>query len=477
MRPGQSLIGISRLTCAGVILLATGGATAAATEPVDSTARIDALVAEAIASRAMPGASVAIVDEDGGIVSRHYGSASLDGGSEVTGATRFRIGSISKLITALAIMKLAEDGRLRLDAPVAPFVRRLPGIERLPASVTVRHLLNHTSGLADFTRDELEAMVGRGVATDADLVRVLARPPASEPGRDWAYADAPFRILSHVVEHASGLTYERYVAERLAPALGLESLRACAPDAPDQARGYVSRNADLRPEPAYGIRGLLGEGGLCATAEDLARLPLALKSGKWIEAASLARMLAPTRLRSGEQIDYGFGVRLGLLGRSGVWGHTGGGLDGSWAALAHYPERGLTVAVTANGTGADQDAATLQAAIAAVLLGEAPPARMTPRPGLFRRLTGAYERRGRIACVIVLDGGLARTIRGTAAAPVSLLYQGSATFARADYPFDRILFQIEEGKAVGFRVHYDGFFAEYWRRTRRQECGTPAVGR
>src|SRR5688500_11879051 len=114
MGSGELLIEISRLTRAAAILLAAGGAAAAATEPADATARIDALVAGAIASRAMPGASVAIVDEGGRIVSRYYGSASLDGGPEVTGATRFRIGSISKLITALAIMKLAEDGRLRL---------------------------------------------------------------------------------------------------------------------------------------------------------------------------------------------------------------------------------------------------------------------------------------------------------------------------------------------------------------------------
>lgn len=431
---------------------------------------IDRLVADAVAARAMPGAAVAIAFDDGRLFSRHLGSASLEGPASVTSATRFRIGSISKLVTALAILKLVEEGRLDLDAAVATLLPAQRETARLPESVTVRRLLNHTSGLPDFTRPELQAMVARGWATDQDYLSVLQRPGRSEPGSEWIYADLPFRILSKIIEGAAGLPYGRYVAERLAPALAVPSLRLCEPGAPGHAAGYLSRNRELVPEPAYSIRGLLGEGGLCATAEDLARLPREVAAGRWISVNMLASMISPTRLSGGELIDYGLGVRGGSLGPSRAWGHTGGGLDGSWASVAYYPGRRMSVAVTANGTGSDVDAATLQSAIAAALLVPAPPEARPVDASLVTAVAGAYRRGDATTCVIRTQEGLTRLRIGSTAAPTPLLHQGAAHFSRRDFPLDRIIFQIEGGRALGYSVYYDGFFAEYWTRAPETHC-------
>lgn len=437
--------------------------------------QIEQLANTSIKRGFIPGMSVAIIGSSDGSFVRHFGLSSLEPKRPVAAATRFRLGSISKLVTAAIVLKLSEEGRIDLSAPVATILTDDPMFAILPAEVTVKRLLNHTSGLPDFTRDELEAKVARGVSTDDDLHIVLRRPLRAPPGAEWVYADAPFRILSRVVERATGQSFGAYVSSRFAPALRLPSLALCEPGRADHAVGYLSENGTLRPEPAYSIRGLLGEGGLCATVEDLARLPVALAHSGWLSHASLAQMTAPTRLADGVIVDYGFGVRGALLGGYKGWGHTGGGLHGSWAAVAYYPEVDLSVAVTANGTGGDVDAATLQGHIAAMVLGLKPPKKSVPDARLVKAVAGAYSRRDQTTCLYSLGSNLFRAKLGATAAPTQLLHQEGSTFARLDYPLDRFVFQIEDRTAVGYRVYYDGLFAEHWRRAPDRTCERAAT--
>lgn len=448
-----------------------GKATTSLTNQRDALSlEIDRLVGAAISTRAMPGASVAIIFSNDRMLSRSYGSASVENPTRVMNSTRFRIGSISKLVTSLAILRLMEDRKFDLDAPVSSMLPDWPEVARLPASVTVRRLLNHTSGLPDFTRAELEAMVARGFTIDDDASSVLQRPIKSVPGAEWAYADLPFRILSNVVERASGKTYGDYVAQDLAPTLGLASLRLCEPGIAGHAFGYISRNHALQPEPAYSIRGLLGEGGLCATADDLARLPREVVRRRWISDSGLAILTAPTRLSGGQLVDYGLGVRGGWVGPARSWGHTGGGLDGSWAAVAYFPERRLSIAVVANGTGSESDAATLFGSIAAVVLANPLLEDQPVDAGLGASISGAYRRRDATTCIQRGPAGVTRARLGSSSTPTSLLHQGSGRFARRDYPLDRIVFQTDGQPAIGYSVYYDGFFAEYWNRTTDASC-------
>jgi len=139
----------------------------------------------------------------------------------------------------------------------------------------------------------------------------------------------------------------------------MRSLRLCGSDDPRWAKGYEPKEGRFVPEAAYTVAGLRGEGGLCASAEDLVRLPAALLRGRWLSPSRVNGMLRPTRLSSGVVADYGLGVRRGLLGSHTLWGHTGSGLSGGWAALAYYPDKRLTVVVLANGSGGPDDAITL----------------------------------------------------------------------------------------------------------------------
>lgn len=456
-----------------VFYFGANGPLAASQGPVAITAddlvEIDRLFDEALNTRALPGASVTITYDDGRSVTRNYGVMSSTSQEPVTDPTRFRIGSISKMLTALAIMDLVEDGALKLDTPVASFFPDRDVLGKLPGSVTIEHLLRHTSGLADYNEADLHAKVTSGLVTDADLESVLARPTVFEAGHDWAYSNAGYRLLSRILEIASEQTYEEYVRRVLAPSLGLSSLRLCDPGDSGQATGYVSRDGQLQPERAYSIRGLLGEGGLCVTSADLAHLPRKLKTGDWILETTLTRMLAPARLKDGAEIDYGLGVRGGYIGRSRAWGHTGGGPDGSWASMAHYPAHGVTIAVLANGTGSGTDAATLQAAVAAIILDSGAPEDVAVDRSVLEPLTGQYVQGEDAVCMVIADGKLVRH-RGSSGAVTPLLPQGSNIFARSDFLNDRFVFQTDGGRALGYRVYQDGLFVGFWRRTPDEAC-------
>lgn len=434
-------------------------ALAAPPESAYRAARIESIVQRAIADRSIPGAAVAIAVGDEIVYTGSYGVADLATGAPVTAETNFRLGSISKFITALAVMRLVEQGRLRLDAPVAEVLANRPAVRRLPAGITVERLLNHTSGLGELSEEELASILARdGTMTDADGEPVLARSLLHEPGTNWLYSNEGYRLLSWVVEEISGRPFNRYVTEELGPALGLESLRPC--DDPPRAQGYVAREARFDADPSYAIRGLLGEGGLCAAADDLVLLAPALVGNRWIGATALQAMVRPTRLPNGAMADYGLGVRRGMVGARTFWGHSGSGLAGGWAALAHYPDDRVTIVVLANGSGGADDAITLQARIAAAYFGS-PPLRDEPIGAeLSAAIPSAFSGGGATNCLAQGPNGLTRRLLGSEQPPRPLLHQGEGVFAREDYPFDRLIFQVEAGRAVAQRVYYDGFFAE-----------------
>ncbi len=450
-----------------VVLGGSGCAHKPTGRAIDASA-INTIINRAIVEQSVPGASVAIAAPEGITFNRDFGLRSIESKEPVSPDTTFRLGSISKLVTAVAVMRFVEQGRVRLDAPIAEALPGRAEVSHLPPSVTIATLLNHTSGIAEHTEAELMSLVARGV-TDADFAEVFHRPLLHQPGAGWSYSNVPYRVLSWLVEHVSGKPFNRYIAEDLAPGLRLKTLHACDHHQPERAVGYLSEKGRFRPEAAYAIRGLLGEGGLCASAADIAQLPHALLSGRWITATGVEIMVQPTTLTTGVRADYGLGVRRGILGSELLWGHTGSGLHGGWAAMAYYPARRTTVVVLANGSGGPDDAVTLQGKIAAALFKERAPADSPVDASVGRAVAGGYTR-DKTVCVFEGSGGLFRKQEGSEKPAVRLLNQGQGIFGRADYPLDRYAFQIVNGKAIAHAVHYDGFFAELWARANGETC-------
>lgn len=431
--------------------------------------QIDALLESAIAKRSITGAGVAISKGDTVVFSHGYGATRAVAGEPVTVETRFRVGSISKFFTALGLMRLADEGRLDLRSPIADLLPDVPEAALLPPEVTIERVLNHTAGLDDVPPEDLMARIARGESIDdAAQYSAVARPLLHASGAGWRYSNVGYRLLSRILERASGRDFDTYMRDELGAALGVRGLRLC--DAPDgrQTERYIANEGALEPDPSYGVKGLLGEGGLCASAADLVVVPSQLKAGRWINHDLLDMMVRPTTLSNGVIVDYGLGVRRGVIGDQQSWGHSGSGLAGGWAALSHYPGADLTVAVVANGGGAE-DAVTLQAKIAAALFGGAP-LRDEPLDVATRdAVSGVYASGEDLACYESNDGGIQRRLYNSTRPPRPLVYQGNGVFGREDYPLDRLTFQVAGERAISNRVYYDGFFAELWSPV-DQEC-------
>ena len=461
----------SKSAFAALVLVGTSYESPAASIEPDQLNVLDAVIEEAIVARSLPGAALAITVDGKLVASRAFGVSNLDTNAPVTPATLFRLGSISKFVAAAAVMRLVQDGKIQLTDQVSTLLKDRPDLSRQLGGVTVQQLLNHTSGLADLSSRELGELVTRNAPiADEHVVAALQRPAPSPPGMTWSYNNVGYRLLSWVLEDSTGRRFNDYVVGELAPAIRLKSLQPCDLAQSNLSRGYIASEGKFVADPSYSVRGLRGDGGLCANVEDLALLPARLLDNKWIDAGTVAAMTRPTILQDGTLVDYGLGVRRGLIGNQPMWGHSGSGLAGGWAAVAHYPDRRMTIAVVGNGSGGSHDAITLQAKIAATLLNQNDLRNDEVDSSLRGALPLVFEADDTRVCFDWASTGVTRRSAGSTAPPRPMLHQGNGVFARADYPLDRYVIQRAGAQPLAHRVYYDGFFAELLRPAGTAAC-------
>jgi D-alanyl-D-alanine carboxypeptidase len=321
------------------------GGAGSAGEPIDAwqpaadarPARLlEAALDAALLAIEAPGASVAVA-RDAELVWAGAAGTAPDG-TPITLETPLVIGSITKTFVAALILQLVEEGRLRLDDPLATY---LPELELAGVDViTLRQLLNHTSGLADVfndtTRVALEVTPDR--AWDAGELLAALHEPWYAPGEDYAYANTNYLLLTLVAERVTGFSLEQLLADRLTEPLGLEATRLIGPEGAAPARD--------EPLSAAWATIFRGSGAMVSTASDLARWGDALYGGSVLLSRTRAEML------DFNGHNYGLGVqRLEVADRDG-YGHTGL-LDRYTGMVLHLPADEVTVALIIDTDHAD----------------------------------------------------------------------------------------------------------------------------
>jgi CubicO group peptidase (beta-lactamase class C family) len=294
-----------------------------------------------------PGAAVGVRQRGKLLHAAGYGLANVEWGIPIDADTVFRIGSITKQFTAAAIMKLAEAGKLEIDDPIE---RRLPDYPVGARRITIRHLLNHTSGIKSLTalpnfRTEL-ARQDRALAGVIDVFKDV--PHDFEPGEQFLYNNSGYVLLGAIIEAVSGKDYETFLRETFFEPLGLASTRYLhdGPITPRRAAGY-QRTPNLANAEPMSMSWPHAAGALGSTVNDLLRWDAALRSGEAVSEASYAAMATPGALNDGSAMTYGFGLRTATYrGRANV-GHNGG-INGFQTSLTHWPDDDLTVVVLSN---------------------------------------------------------------------------------------------------------------------------------
>lgn len=339
-----------------------------------------------------PGVAVAVIQEGAVIHSAGYGMASIEWGQPVSMDTRFSLGSTTKPFTATAIMLLERDGMLNIADPLTNY---LPDYDTHGASITLSHLLSHTSGIPNFvTKPGFWERVAP-LEHDHTRLRELFEPLPLDfaPGERYSYSNSGYCLLGMIIERVSGMPYHEFVRQRIFAPLGMDS-SGYLDDVtliPHQAERYVMGDTGAAVHPHRVNHTLVyAAGALYSTIEDMARWDAALREARLLDRATLKRMERPTPLNDGRAAGYGLGWGLSTFrGRRVV--HHAGGVPGYSSFMGRFVDDDLTIIILSNW-GLFDAAVKLARPIAVHALELPTPAASEPVEVDLARFGGPYSR-------------------------------------------------------------------------------------
>ncbi len=317
--------------------------------------RLRVVATKGLETTGAPGLSAAVAVADEVIWTDGFGVADLEHDAPVRAETVFRIASISKPITATAVMQLVERSRVSLDDPIQKYVPAFP--PKGEQTITIRHLLTHTSGIRHYQGDEFNHR-GSYDSLEAAIEIFKDDPLLFSPGTKYSYSTYAYNLLAGVVERASGLTFEQYLREHIWTPAGMSATRLEHPDqiVKGRARPYVragGASGRVVNAPFADLSIKWAGGGIISTAADLVRFHIALDAGKLLKAETLTLMYTPYRFADGSLSTYGLGwsvIAMPLVanGPSTTWIAHSGGATGGTTYLLRNPRGKLAVAILTN---------------------------------------------------------------------------------------------------------------------------------
>jgi CubicO group peptidase (beta-lactamase class C family) len=367
------MLKLSALGVAALMLLQAPASFADTTPPaavVDQAlaARIDAAIAPWFKPDA-PGATV-IVTRDGKTVFRKaYGMADVARHVAMTPEMSLRVGSITKQFTSTAIMMLAEEGKLSIDDEITTY---LPGYPTHGKRITIEHLLNHTSGIASYTRNPaFDANMTRDMSVAQMIDFFKNDPPDFAPGEKWRYNNSGYFLLGAIIEKVSGMPYARFVEQRIFVPLQMNNTAYEGHErgAVLRAAGHTGTAGHYKPSEALSMTQPYAAGALVSTVDDLARWDQAVWSGKLLKPASWQKAFAPATLLGGAPTNYGYGWMLEKLQGEPIIGH-GGRINGYGAYAFHVPSQNVYVAVLTNADSGVVQPEVIANKVAAIAIGK-----------------------------------------------------------------------------------------------------------
>jgi CubicO group peptidase (beta-lactamase class C family) len=315
---------------------------------------VDDFVRATMEELKIPGLSIAIVRDGEPVRAQGYGLANVELEVSVTPDTIFQTGSVGKQFTAAGILLLAEDGKLKLDDPLA---LHFPSAPAAWHRITIRHLLTHTSGLKDYGEEEIDF---RRDYTEKELLEIDWKVPLEfEPGSQWSYSNTGYMILGILTSKLADMHWSEFQKQRIFEPAGMTVTRVISESeiVKNRADGYEKNEEDeLRnQEWVAPTLNTLADGAVYVTARDMAAWDAALRERKLLSEASYDAWWTPVSLGDGITFPYGFGWSLNEQRGRRLIEH-GGSWQGFRAAIARYVEDGLTVVVLANAAGTPTEA-------------------------------------------------------------------------------------------------------------------------
>jgi CubicO group peptidase (beta-lactamase class C family) len=449
------------------LLLAPGAGAQPPRVNVDSSThgRVDAVFAQWNRTDS-PGCAVGVYRGGAIEYARGYGMANLELGVALSPQSIFDIGSTSKQFTAMSIMLLARDGKLSLDDDIRKYLPELPSYGK---TITIRHILTHTSGIRDYlTLWGLAGVDDADLTTDDDALALIARQHELNfaPGEQWLYSNSGFFLASMIVKRVSGKSLARFAAERIFAPLGMTHTRFNDDHMsviPNRATGYAPRDSGGWSTAMSNFE-QTGDGAVQTSIEDMQRWDENFYTGTVGGGETLAAMQKVAVLNDGKQQTYALGLMVDRYRGLRTVSH-GGSWAGYRAELLRFPDQHLSVACLCNL--ARTNPSLLARRVAEIYLGDqmtaadanvtaagrrSPPAvasSWAPAANELTRYAGRYEspELETTYTLSVENGKL--MLRRRRSEPIALTPTTSDTFTAEGitYRFDR-----DKGRITGFVV-------------------------
>ncbi len=305
---------------------------------------VDDYIRSQMAEHHVPGVALAVVIKGRVAKIKGYGVASLEFNVPVNTQSAFEIGSVSKQMTAAAIMLLVEQGKVGLDDSVSNYLRDAPDSWK---AVTIRHLLTHSSGVKSYTSLNGFELIKR-MKVDDFVKQLGIQPLEFTPGEKNIYSNSGFSLLAYVIESVSGKQYIDFMREQVFGPLGMRSCGDRDPQfiIPNRVTGYEWRS-DRYTGRDWDLTDLKGAGTIVCTIEDMVKWDQALDGDKFLSEASRNAIWTQFTFNNGQLSPYGFGWRISDVRGHKLIGHTGQ-TAGFAAANYRFVDDGVNVIVLTN---------------------------------------------------------------------------------------------------------------------------------
>ena len=339
-------------------------------------ATIDEIMMAPVREGRIAGGSVAVVHRGETVAIRGYGWGNLELRAPTPENAVYEIGSITKQFTSVGLLQMQEQGLVDLDAAMATY---LPDFPTQGNRITVRELLDHTSGIPGYTEmEEVLPYFVRRVPRDSLLALMAAHPFDFPTGEHQIYNNSAFYLAGMVLEEASGLSYEDYVEQQIFAPLGMDRSHYCSETEIHEGKvaGY-NAGPDGLQHKGFLVHNIPFAGGsLCASAGDLATWLGALHGGDVLTDDAYRQLIEPGDLNDGTKLRYALGIALNdIMGQRAI--HHGGGIHGFLSESIYLPDEDLAIVVLVNTAAAPAPSAALALQIIEGMVGEATPEPLT----------------------------------------------------------------------------------------------------
>lgn len=368
--------------------------------PADLKAQLDAAVEEHFTADA-PGGVVLLAKGDQVLYERVLGLDDVAAKKPLRTASQVRIGSVTKQFTGVAILQLAEQGKLKLTDEIQQYV----DFPKKEHTINIEHLVTHTSGIPNFT--DLPLYNAEAYAKDATLPELIAHfkdlPLEFEPGTKWSYSNSGYILLTAIVEKVSGLSWTDYAEKHLLGPAGMthSSASLSGKPLPNEAKGYQPEGDGWAPAFAVSLTWPRGAGAIRSTVHDLWKWNTAAHKGKLLSPEMREKAFTAYPIADGSSPKYGYGWLFMNVQGSPTHEH-GGGINGATSNSLYLPEEDIYVAVLVNRESAD--ASTLAPKLAAIALGKPYGGAEQPLPAeLAQVYTGVYVNKDGVERYITAD--------------------------------------------------------------------------